>query len=251
MADTGFRHTQQAFTAYLRNPARQAPPEDVAPERIGLYRELFLNNVLSALESGFPVLNQTLESESWQALAEDFFARHRSRTPYFYGIPEEFLRYLHDEREGQVDDPPYLLELAHYEWVELALAIATDDAPEERPELAENPLNAVIALSPVAWPLAYRFPVQRIGRDYRPQQPPAVSTCLAVYRDRSDRVHFLELAPLTYRLLQLLQEQGPLPSADCFARLADEAGLSDPHALLEHGQGLLRDLHARGVIGLA
>lgn len=245
----GFRLTQQAFTAYVRDPGSRPPPAGVPPDRMDLYRELLFNNVESFLETGFPVLRQVLEETAWRALAEDFFARHRCQTPYFHGIPEEFLRYLHEERGERPGDPPFLLELAHYEWVELALSIAEDEAPAENPTLATDPLAAIIELSPLAWPLAYRYPVQRIGRDYQPQTPSAEPTCLAVYRDRVDRVRFLELPPLTYRLLNILQEQGPMPASVCLETIAHEMGYPDPQALLPHGVELLRDLVRRGVIG--
>jgi hypothetical protein len=53
----------------------------------------------------------------------------------------------------QGDSAPWLHELAHYEWVELALQIADDDLPPHDPDgdlLAGKPVP-----SPLAWALAY------------------------------------------------------------------------------------------------
>lgn len=243
-----FQQSQFAFAAYIRDPERNPAPSDVQPARMKMYRELFFNNVQSFIESGFPVLRKVLDDARWLAMVQDFFARHRSQTPYFSSIPEEFLAYLQNERGARTEDLPFLLELAHYEWVELALAIAEGEAPEKSPRLVEDPLACDIALSELAWPLAYRFPVHRICRDYQPAETPAEPTCLAVYRDREDQVRFLELNPVTYRLLQILQEQGRCSSTDCLKQIAQELGQTDPSAVLSHGADLLRELARRGLI---
>ena len=95
--------------------------------------------------------------------------RHHSKTPYLFEISEEFLAYLQNERGTTETDPPFLLELAHYEWVEQALLISDAVLPAENPLLLDDPLSQTIYLSELAWPLAYRFPVHRIGPDYQPR----------------------------------------------------------------------------------
>jgi hypothetical protein len=249
--ELNFRQTQYAFAAYIRDPERNAAPTDVSPQRMAMYRELFLNNIKSFIGSGFPVLKELLDEAYWHELVEDFFARHQGKTPYFSEVPEEFLAYLCDERQGHAGDPPFLLELAHYEWVELALALAEGDAPLESAALEQNPLIYEIKLSEVAWPLAYRFPVQKISRDYQPAEAPPVPTCLAVYRNREDEVRFLELNQVTYRLLQLLEQEGSAHAETCLRRIAEELGQTNSEAVLEHGVEALRGLAQRGVIGIA
>jgi len=213
-----------------------------------MYRELFFNNVESFIESGFPVLRTILDGGDWHSLVYDFFARHRCRTPYFSGIPEEFLDYLQNERGECDEDPPFLLELAHYEWVELALAIAEGEAPQQNAALIHDPLACRLALSDLAWPLAYRFPVHRISRDFQPAEQPGEPTFLGVYRDREEQVRFLELNAVTYRLLQIVQQQGRCPAPECLGQIARELGHSNPDAVLAHGVGILRDLAERGLI---
>ncbi|MBS1213249.1 MAG: hypothetical protein H6R26_1866 [Proteobacteria bacterium] len=244
-----FQATQREFAAYIRDPQRNAPPADVKPERMRMYRELFYNNVSSFLENGFPVLHSLLDDATWEALVGDFFARHRCHTPLFTGIPEEFLDYLQNEREASPSDPPFMLELAHYEWVELALSIAEAEAPGPNIDLEADPLAQTLVLSPLAWPLAYQFPVQRISRGFQPPTPTQTPTCLVVYRDREDQVHFLETNPVTHRLLLILRDQGPIPAMDCLSLIASELGHTDPAPLLPHGAELLRDLLQRSVVG--
>ena len=142
------------------------------------------------------------------------------------------------------------MELAHYEWVELALSIAEGEAPLASPELEENPLQCRITLSEVAWPLAYRYPVQQIGKDYQPWETPAEPTCLVVYRNREDEVRFMEVNPPTFRLLQLLQTQGATLAKECLLQIAQELGVTDPEPILAYGAVILRELGQRGVVGV-
>lgn len=243
-----FIKTQQAFSAHIRDPLNNPIPTGVKPERIAMYRELLYNNIDSFLSNAFPVIKETLDGAHWQTLVNDFFARHRSSSPYFSGIPEEFLDYLAHERSDMPNDPPFLLELAHYEWVEMALAVAEDEPPKLNTAMLENPLDTCIRLSPVAWPLAYRFPVQLIGRNNQPTEAPAVPTYLAVYRNREDEIRFLELNALTYQLLQRLTENQTETARALLTGLAQEMGYRNIDPILTHGALLLRDLTERGVV---
>jgi len=244
-----FQRMQYAFAAYIRDPYRNPPPSGPAPERMSVYRELFFNNIENFLATGFPVLKSILSKTDWLALVQDFYAKHQSKTPYFAEIGEEFLDYLQNERNRHSDDPPYLLELAHYEWAELALVIAEDEVPQESVDLLNNPLDQTIYLSELAWPFAYRFPVHKIGPGQQPIEPSEQPTCLVVYRNREDLVKFLEINPVTYRLLQMLEEEHAMPAADCLLRVAREIGHVDSQALAGFGAQILRALAERGVIG--
>jgi len=203
-----FQQQQAAFSAYIRNPEQHPCPSDVAPERMKMYRELFFNNVEGFLSSNFPVLHQILPPTQWRQLAQDFFEHHPSTSPYFAEIPEEFLTYLQNERPNTETDYPFLLELAHYEWVEMALAIDQETLPSTTQETQTLTLSDTISLSPLAWPLAYQYPVHKISPDYLPLQALEHPSYLVVYRDHEDEVHFIELAPMSFQLLHSLQEQG-------------------------------------------
>jgi uncharacterized protein len=190
-----------------------------------------------------------LDGSHWHELVGDFLRRHQCTTPYFCGIPEEFLRFLQTARGERDDDPPFLVELAHYEWVELALAIAEEEPPEENPRLQDAPLESRPFLANTAWPLAYRYPVHRIAPDLQPERPPDEPTYLAVYRDREDRVRFLELNAVTYRLLCLIHESPALSLCAHLDRIASELGYTELANLRQHGAELACDLARRGIIG--
>lgn len=241
-----FRTTQAGFAAYIRDPRRDAAPADVDASRMAMYRELFFNNIDSFLSSNFPVLRTLLDAGQWRELAEDFYARHRCRTPHFSEIAEEFLDYLQNERD-QPGDYPFLLELAHYEWVEMALAIAKASPVYGDEAFVDEILERRVALSPLAWPLVYRYPVERIGPDFLPSVPPEQPTYLIVYRDAGDEVHFMQTTPFSYRLLQLA-ELSAMTGAALLAALAAEMQAADHHGVLHFGRQALRELAAKGIV---
>jgi len=241
-----FKHKQAEFAAYIRDPLRNPAPDDVAPARMAMYHELFFNNIDSFLSSNFPVIRKILPDEQWYALAQDFFAEHRCSTPHFSEIAEEFLDYL--QTRNQADDLPFLLELAHYEWVEMALAISPLEPPPVEPDFADEILAQQISLSPLAWLLAYHYPVQKISPEFLPTSPPAQPTCLIVYRDADYAVHFLQTSPLTFRLLQLL-EQNPKQTGDSYLQaLISETPQLNPQLLIAEGEQILKEVAAKGII---
>ncbi|MEN8261321.1 MAG: putative DNA-binding domain-containing protein [Pseudomonadota bacterium] len=241
---------QYEFAAYIRAPENNPAPTGVEKRRIDMYRALFFNNILGFLGNSFPVLRGILGESRWTEIARDFFSRHKSKTPYFSEIPEEFLIYLMSEREQSADDPPFMLELAHYEWVEMALAISTAETPEGGPfGLHDDPLGCVVSLSDLAWPLAYRFPVHRLSSDFQPEQPPDRSTYLLVYRSADDPVRFFECSPVSFGLLQLLHENDDSTLRECLLQIASVLNHPNPDVILETGMDMVRDLVAMGVLG--
>lgn len=243
-----FKAKQSEFAAYIRDPAHFPVPADVDPSRMAIYRELFFNNINGFLSSNFPVLHTILSDGQWQELARDFFARHQCQTPHFSEIAEEFLDYLQNERRAE-DDFPFMLELAHYEWVEMALSIAQAAPIYGDAAFAEQILRQNISLSPVAWPLAYQYPVHEIGPDFLPSSAPELPSYLVVYRDANDQVHFMQTTPPTFRLLQLIEQHDGIAGEQALQILATElAPQIDQPSVMQFGLQTLRELAAKGVL---
>lgn len=249
---THFQTVQRELTEFLRKPTTHSGPVGIESRRLEIYRDLIYNNIESFLASGFPVLHSLYADDAWHALVRDFVASHVCQSPYFSEIAEEFLAYLRveraDERADGGGDPPFLLELAHYEWVELAL----DIAPEELIDVAVEPDGDLLlqrpVLSPLAWPLAYRFPVHHIGLEHQPGEPGETPTYLVVYRNRDDAVRFMEINAITFRLLQVLQDEAIASGAQALELVAREINHPDPAALVQFGSALLAELRDASVI---
>ncbi|MDR0182609.1 DNA-binding domain-containing protein [Lysobacter arvi] len=245
-APARLRAQQLALTGHLRDPQAARAPDGVEERRLAIYRDLVFNNLESLLAGNFPVLKQVLGDADWRALVRDFFRVHRAQTPLFPELGREFLRFL-DARENRTPTlPPFAGELAHYEWVELALQISDAELPAF--EADGDLLDDVPVLSPLAWPLAYAWPVHRIGPDHRPSVAPDEPTLLLVRRGRDGEVRFSQLSPLAFRLLQRLDESPSMTGRAQLEALAAEAGHADVASFVQQGAALLEQMRATGVI---
>jgi hypothetical protein len=247
MARPAFIEQQYAFAAHIRNPEHNPAPADIEDRRMAIYRELFYNNVEGFLHNSFPVLRSIMQDADWHAMVRDFLAHYRCHSPLFLEIPREFLSYLDEQRAARADDLPFLRELAHYEWIELALSVAEheDTAPVDADAdlLAGRP-----ALSSLAWPLSYRYPVHRIGPAYLPEQPGEASTYLLVYRDLQDAVGFIELNAVSARLFSLLQQPPGNSGRALLEQIAAELQHPQPEVVIDGGRSILDEWRQRGII---
>lgn len=171
--------------------------------------------------------------------------KHHCKTPLFHEIAREFLAYLDDERDLK-NDPTFIKELAHYEWVELALSVSDADVNNVNIEQIQDPLNETFNTSPLAWPLMYHYPVHQIGPDFQPQQPNDTPVFLLVYRNKEDKVTFMELNPVSARLIDLLNEGKT--GLDAATNIAQELQHSDPQIVIEGAKALLNDWLERGIL---
>ena len=248
MAKPNLKEIQFAFTAHLRDPENNPAPDAIEDRRMGIYRELFYNNVEGFLHKGFPVIRSIYNDEDWHRMVRDFFSRHKSQSPYFLEISQEFLTYLQDEREPQPEDPAGLLELAHYEWVELALTVADETIELDKLDPNGDLLTGHPVLSPIAWSLAYQFPVHKMGPDFLPEQAPEQPSYLVVYRNRNDKVKFMELNLVTARLLYLLEEDENLSGQQALDQITQEMNHPNPEVVINGGLSTLQELQSSGII---
>jgi hypothetical protein len=239
---------QTEFAAHIRDPENHAAPGDVEDRRMSIYRELFFNNIQSLLAGNFPVLRTLYDDERWRRLIRDFYSEHRCQTPLFTEVAKEFLRYLQDGREKRPDDPGFLLELAHYEWVELALSLDEHDPADVAANPCGDLLHGTPVLSPLAWPLSYRYPVHLIKPDYQPDSPPEKPTHILVYRNRRDEIKFMKLNDVSRLLLELMQEESGSTGLEMLTEIAAAIEHPHPESVISAGGELLNELRNKDVL---
>jgi len=243
------KQQQHALTHYLRDPEQQTPPSDMNAARVEVYRELVFNNLSQLLSATFPVLIRIIGEPRWRLLVRGFLRDWRAQTPKFAEIAGEFVDYLAAQpqvlQQGQW--PAFLLELAHYEWVEMVLQQSEAPVlPLTDPALL---LHRPLQVSALAWPLAYVWPVHELDPHNQPDAPPAQPTLLLVRRTEDFSVKFSLLSPLALRLLQRIGEFAALTGLEHLQGLAQEAGQAASDAFVDDGLALLRQLHADRVVG--
>ncbi|MDX1442266.1 MAG: putative DNA-binding domain-containing protein [Gammaproteobacteria bacterium] len=243
-----FRRQQYTFAAHLRNPDTNPAPEGIEERRLQIYRDLFFNNVKNLLASTFPVLSEILGEERWAILTREFYHHHISHTPLFMEIPQEFLHWMNEEMREPERWPAFMPELAHYEWVELALMTDTTDIDAVDHDPEGNILDGIPVISPVAWPLAYSYPVHRISRDFQPEAPGEQPTFIVVYRKRDDEVGFTEINAVTARLLELMQDNETATGTELLRQVASELGHTDPEVVIRGGADIIRGLAQQDIL---
>lgn len=243
-----FTRRQYEFAAHIRDPEHKPAPGEIEDRRMAIYRELFYNNVEGFLSNTFPVLRKLHKDKQWHAMARDFFAHHHAQTPLFLEIPREFLGWLKNERNGQTDDLPFLYELAHYEWVELALSISEETLDRDDIDPEGDFLTGIPVLSPLAWHIAYRYPVHNIGPDFLPDSPGENPTFLVVYRDAADEIGFLEINPVTKRLLELITADDNKTGEQLLQTIATELSHPQPEVVVNGGMDILNNLLKKNIL---
>lgn len=241
MGQCDFRTLQRQFAAAIRHQADYTSPcGNVTSRRLKVYQDLFLNNVSQFFASTYPTCNAILSSERWEELMRDFLAHHSAHTPYFHFLGQEFLAFLESDVYVSADDPPWLIELADWEWRELEVSI---EAAEPLSPTFFVDKESTYQLSPTArlchyaWPVHQAFP----EADLQPQ-----STFLLIWRDSKDDIHFAQIAPLMATVLAKLKEK--ITFADLFTQLAMQYGQADD-VLWKQAQPFLTQLAQQGVIG--
>ena len=90
--------------------------------------------------------------------------------------------------------------------------------------------------------------MHRISKDYQPTKPGEALTFLVVCRKANDDMDFLELNPVTARLLELIEANEQDSGRELLLKLADEINYPDVEALLQHGAEAMQQMRQVEII---
>jgi hypothetical protein len=242
-----FQQFQAAFAARIRDPEGAPLPEQVPERRMRAYEELVFNNIEGFLLACYPITRKLLDDQQWDRAVRRFVIEHRCSTPLFREIPAEFLHWLEDKFEALFPSLPFLPEFMHYEWLELAVSVAPGELNEQELDVAGNLMEGIPVLNPTSELACYHYAVHRIGPEFRPQQSDDQLHCYLLYRNAEDEVRFIQLNPVSARLLELLQ-QHQLSGREALLQIAREIEFRDPESLLKMGSQQLQEFHQAGVL---
>lgn len=242
-----FVRLQHAFTRHLRDPARVPPPPGLPRRRLEIYSNAVYVNLERFMRDNFPRVRELYDEDGWHALIRDYLVRHRSDTSLFTELLDEFLAYLDTERE-LASDPPYLRELAHFDWLENAIAIDETALDAIACRADGDLLHDRLVVNPVHRLLRYAWPVHAIGPAFRPPAPPARPTWLLAFRDRAGDFGVLDLNEVAVRLFERIAAPEAPAAAAILGDLAAELAHPEPAAVTRGGLALLERWRAREVI---
>jgi uncharacterized protein len=251
--EPAFLAYQHEFTHYLRQPEQESLTQSL-PANIGIYARLLYSKFDGSLSTCFPISKTVLGEEKWQQLVRSFIREHRCQSPLYREIPDEFIEFLINT--PQPDLPEFLVDLAHFEWIELVLETANPkptldlDGMEKTGDILED----IPVLNPVLHILRYRYPVHIFTLENQAwlkpedndtgQEQPVI---LVGLRDKAYRIDFLEINAITARLIELLQE-GFRTGRSALMQLAVELKQPTPESLIPFGEVILDQLVSQHII---
>lgn len=252
ISDTpSFQAYQLAFTAYLRDPSGKTRPNGVSAKQMGIYKEIVFNNLFESVSACFPVAQKVLGKRAWLHLVRRFFREHASNSPIFRQIPEEFIDFVSKLNLNDKSNlPEYLASLCHYECVELQVSAMVEPAQlmigniqqiNTRGDLLANRVVFTASMQL----LNYAYAVHKISTKYKPKEK--INTQLLVYRNTEYQVKFIELNPVTYRLIELMQGQSNT-GEQALTTIANELSHPHPESVVQFGLEILNDLRVQGII---
>ena len=231
-ADESFGRDPEGFGARWH-----LPPADTAAllrfkDRLALYRDLGRANLEEAVENIFPI-TQAVLGDAWDECIAAFLANRNLTTPFYRDIAPTFVEWLGSSRWG-LDRWPFLLPMAHFEFVEVMVLRSPTEPPVESLDTEPTP-NCRLVLNGATQVMNYAFAVHKANQEF--PVPEELPTYLLAYRDAGDEFQVLELTPATAALMVRGQEE-------TLSLAANSLGLSD----LDEALSLLKDLAARGAI---
>lgn len=238
-----FQVLQLAFTEYLRTGDAERPRD----RRQEIYRESVYKNIRQAISDIFPATKHCIQESQWDLTIREFITEANLQTPYFHELGEEFLAYLMNKHKPLATEYPFLVELAHFEWIQFALYIADADLPGHLKASAATE-NSLWTASPLAIGLTYSHPVHTIDEHNLPINSKHGPTYLLAYRNRNDEVEIMPTDSLSLRIFQLLQAHEGITHLQLFQRLAAELGVHSRDLVLASMQDILGSLADKEIL---
>lgn len=143
-------------------------PAGLKPERLAVYQELVNNNIASFIDVTFPITRSLLSEALWLELKQQFVCKAYCHSPFFYDISRQFMDWVLSLEHSELVNLPWLAELLHVEWMELAVELAPDVATS-KPSPSINLYQGgdpLIAPAVPVWVLAYQWPIHRWHKDH-------------------------------------------------------------------------------------
>ena len=187
--------------------------------RLLTYRSLVRFALRDPLPDCFPI-TKALLGEAWEACLDAFLDARAIQSPYYRHIHPHFVEWLASSVWGQ-DRWPFLLSLAHFEYLELEVLRAPEDEPDQG--LLETPApDRRVRFSASARNLAYPWRVQEATEE---EPVPAEGLALLFcHRLPDGRYQQRELGGVSSAFLTRIMEDMPLgEAADAVELDRDEA----------------------------
>ena len=212
--------TRAARDAYLEQTGE---PQD--RRGVKLYANLIEIGRLDLMGSIYPTFKALL-GKKFKDLVHSYY---ECMPPDNYNLNQSarrFAQYLAQYEPALVARHPFICELADYEWIELEVLEALDEAQKTASQAAQEPGDALAfaALRPVLTDVyrlrRYKYPVPQISRQLLdgqklPRRVKADATYSVIYRDKEDfSCRFLEVEELAMSIIEQMHDHPDMNYGD-------------------------------------
>lgn len=196
---------QRAFSNMCKQ-GKKASIEGASIEGMKTYQRLVFSNIQNTLEKAYPITKELLKKDEWEGLTRDFFAAYPIKSPHLWEMPKDLYLFVKEEGHPLEHAFPFLEDLLHFEWLEIAFFIMPDHPCQEvnsTGHLVEDPL----VLNPEHRIVSFAYPVFR--QNIRGCIENKGNYFLLVYRThKAKEVRYFELSPLHVVLWEKVKEEG-------------------------------------------
>ncbi len=156
-----------------------------------VYRDLARTALEDPLPDCFPITHALLEqADLWEGCLDAFLASRTIQSPYYRDVNPSFVAWLANSIWGQ-ERWPFLLELAHFEYIEVEILRWPDEAPAM--DLKAAPAgDSQVVFDGATRNLAYHFRVHEATK--QDPEPASGETFLLGYRDSEGDFIYSELS---------------------------------------------------------
>lgn len=157
-----------------------------------------------AINAAYPLTKNLLAEREWTVVVKDFYRSGAMESPQLWRMPEALIAFV-DKNYAQLQRKyPFLLELMHFEWAEIAVYMMPDNKVEM--PLNGDVENDHIVINPEMELLHFHFPVY-----LKPAGTISINDrsnfFVSLHRHpESGKVLFTNLSPLTAQMIALLHE---------------------------------------------
>jgi hypothetical protein len=236
-----FRQFQFALARHLRDPLSVPVPAGVnAADAAALTQEM-VKHLRDLLDAAFPVTHALLGDEIWEYAVRLFIKDAPHHTPWASTVQRAFVDHVCHSPDMQ-NMPAWLQDLAHFEWLQSAVATAPVKWPSVNADgdVMQNP----VVLNPTHVEAAYEWPAHNISTDNKPDD--MQTTHVSILRDANDDVQVMESSVFRGQLLDLLRDGQT--GEEAFKVLASWLSHPEPEAFVCEGAQVMAQLRREGVV---
>ena len=200
-----YQDYQRKLAEYCRTGEATEIPGITSGERLETYRRLVFSVIEEFLGKAYPITQAAIGKDEWQTLVDRFFSEYPCSSPQVWRMPQELTDYV-EKTSYKSDEFPYLLELLHFEWLEIEIDNMEDgELPEylvpkdlfhEIPVI--NPDHKLLQLS---YPL-YELTPDILSNDEKREERKGTYLLLGFRCKETLRAKFLTLNPFSLILLK-------------------------------------------------